>query len=345
MFENRTFEEIRDEMLDEISDDVDKRQGSIIYDAVAPAALKLAEMYSDLGVFLNLVFADTADGDYLTRRAAEFGVYRHRATASIRKGVFKNTSGLLMDIPLGSRFSFESLTFEVSEKIQVGEYKMIAEIVGVGGNVGVGTMLPIEPIDSLGTAEIIDVLTPGTDDESDKSLYSRYQIRVQKQATSGNAYHYEQWAMSVPGVGGVKVIPTWDGPGTVKVVLLATDKTPATQSVVDETLAYIESERPIGAIVTAVAATALPINVTATITLAGGSTLQDAETQFSNALKEYLRNNAFEDELIRYSRIANLLLDVPPIIDYQDLLVNGATSNIEPASDAVGVLGTVSFVE
>ena len=344
MFE-KTYEDIRDEMLDEVADDVDKRAGAIIYDAVAPTALKIAEFYSNLGVFLNLAFADTADGDYLTRRAAEYSINRHLATTAIRKGVFKNTDGLLMDIPLGSRFSFGNITFEAIEKIQVGSYKLQAEITGTVGNQGVGALLPVEPIDKLGTAEIADVLTPGTNYESDESLYSRYQIRVQKQATSGNAYHYEQWAMSVPGVGGVKVIPTWAGEGTVKVVLLATDKTPATQSVVDETYTYIEGERPIGATVTVVAATALPISVTATITLASGATLQDAEAQFSAALKEYLGKLAFTGELIRYSRVANLLLDVPPIIDYEDFLVNGSTANIEPASDAVGVMGTVSFSE
>lgn len=344
MFE-KTYEDLRDEMLDEVADDVDKRSGAIIYDAVAPTALKLAEMYSNLGIFLNLVFADTADADYLTRRAAEYGILRNLATAAIRKGVFKNTDGLLMDVPLGSRFSFGNITFEAIEKMQVGAYKLRSEITGIDGNQGVGALLPMEPIDKLGTAEIADVLTPGTDDESDESLYSRYQIRVQKQATSGNAYHYEQWALSVPGVGGVKVIPTWNGAGTVKVVLLATDKTPATQSIVDETHAYIEGERPIGATVTVVAATALPISVTATITLASGATLRDAESQFSAALKEYLGKLAFTGELIRYSRIANLLLDVPPIIDYEDFMVNGSAANIEPASDAVGMAGTVAFSE
>ena len=62
--------------------------------------------------------------------------------------------------------------------------------------------------------EITEVLTAGTDDEVDDNLRDRLAIRVQKQATSGNAYHYEQWALSVPGVGAVKVIPVWDGPNT-----------------------------------------------------------------------------------------------------------------------------------
>lgn len=221
MFEHRTFEAIRDEMLAEVADDVDKREGSIIYDAIAPAALKLAEMYSSLNVFLNLVFADTADGEFLARRAAELGVYKKLATPAIRKGVFRDSNGLLMDIPLGSRFSLRDITFEAIEKIVIGEYRMRSETPGTVGNLGMGTILPLEPIDNLGGAEVTDILTPGTNEESDESLYNRYEIRTQKQATSGNAYHYEQWALSIPGVGGVKVIPTWDGSNTVKVILLS----------------------------------------------------------------------------------------------------------------------------
>ena len=347
MFEAKVYEDIRDEMLSGVADDVDTREGSIIYDALAKTALPMGEMYSDLAVFLGLVFADTADGFYLTRRAAELGVYRKLATKAIRKGIFKDTDGLPLDITIGSRFSFENITFIVMEKIVTGEYKLQAEQAGVIGNEGNGTILPIEPVENLGTAEITDIITPGTDDESDSSLYSRYLIRTQKQATSGNVYHYEQWALSVNGVGGVKVVPTWNGPGTVKVILLATDKTPATPSVVENVETYIEQERPIGATVTVVAATSLVINVTATITLAEGSTIVEAESQFKNALESYLETKAFtdDDDLIRYTQVANLLLDVPPIIDYGNLLVNGGTANIQPNDDAVAILGDVTFVE
>lgn len=350
MFEDRTFETIREEMLAEVSDDIDKTEGSIIYDAIAPAALKLAEMYSNLDIFLNLVFADTADDEFLARRTAELGVYKKLSTPAIRKGVFRDTNGLLMEIPLNSRFSLDNLTYRAIEKLGLGVYKMQAETPGIIGNNGVGSIIPVEPIDNLGTAELLEVLTPGTDDEADGNLYGRYEIRAQKQATSGNEYHYEEWALSVAGVGGVKVIPTWNGPNTVKVILLSTEKAPVTQGVVDEAYQYIEKERPIGAIVTVVTAADLPINVTATLTLANGANLQDVQEQFKDGLAEYLKSIAFvtnkitnQPELIRYTRIANVLLDIPPIIDYSDLLVNGGTSNIQPTFEQVGVVGTVMF--
>ena len=58
-----------------MSDELDKREGSVIYDAIAPAALELANMYVALDVVMDEVFADSASYYYLIKRAAERGIY------------------------------------------------------------------------------------------------------------------------------------------------------------------------------------------------------------------------------------------------------------------------------
>ena len=60
MFEEYTFEVILNAMLARVPDTIDKRQGSIIYNALAPAAVELQNMYINLDVILNETFADTA---------------------------------------------------------------------------------------------------------------------------------------------------------------------------------------------------------------------------------------------------------------------------------------------
>ena len=52
-----TFEELLQGMLDRVPSDVDKRQGSVIYDALAPAAYFLAQQDFQLRNFIDLVFA------------------------------------------------------------------------------------------------------------------------------------------------------------------------------------------------------------------------------------------------------------------------------------------------
>ena len=68
-----SYEMLMDRKLDMISDKRDKRQGSLIYDALAPNAAETASFYADLDLLENRTFADTATGDDLTRRAAERG--------------------------------------------------------------------------------------------------------------------------------------------------------------------------------------------------------------------------------------------------------------------------------
>ena len=61
------YEEILQRMLDLVPGNVDKREGSIIYDAIAPCAFFLAQQYFKLANFIDLVLPDTALEGYLDR--------------------------------------------------------------------------------------------------------------------------------------------------------------------------------------------------------------------------------------------------------------------------------------
>ena len=64
MFEEKTYENILKEMLSSLNG-VDTREGSIVYDLLAPMAMEIAQLYMDLRVILRESFADTASMDYL----------------------------------------------------------------------------------------------------------------------------------------------------------------------------------------------------------------------------------------------------------------------------------------
>ena len=59
MFEENDFDMLMERMLENVSDELDKREGSVIYDAIAPAALELANMYVALDVVMDEVFIIT----------------------------------------------------------------------------------------------------------------------------------------------------------------------------------------------------------------------------------------------------------------------------------------------
>lgn len=343
MFENQSYETILSRMLATVPNDIDKREGSIIYTALAPAAAELTQAYRILEGVLRLSFAGTSSGEWLEKRTAELGITREKATNALRAGVFVNAQNQPIDIPMNSRFSLDTLNYTAFERMEKGRYKMRCETPGSAGNRQFGLMLPIDYVEGLAKAELAEVLIPGEDTETDASLLNRYQLRVRQPATSGNAYQYRQWATEVPGVGDAKVFPLWNGPGTVKVLIIDTEKQPASTTLVSATAQYIEGVRPIGAEVTVAAGVEKSIEVTATVVLASGFTLSAVQNAFTEAVREYLKETAFKVSYISGAKIGTLLLSTPGVIDYTNLKLNGSTANVALSAEEVPVFGAVNL--
>ena len=340
MFEANTYEAILQRMLDRVSDSMDKREGAVIYDALAPAAFELQKTNIDMDTFLKEVFVDTASREYLIRRAWERGVLPHGANAAVWKGTFLPET---LDIPIGSRFSGGVLNFVVQEKIGDGEYTLACETLGTIGNDYSGLLIPIEYINGLQKAELTELLEPGTDEEETESLRDRYLTILRKPSTSGNIYDYYNWAMACDGVGAAKIFPLAYGPGTVKVVIADEDKSEATQALCRRVKDYIEERRPIGATVTVASAVELPVNVMGKVLLKNGINLGAVQTAFAASLSDYLRANAFDLSYVGLARVGNLLLETPGVEDYAGLTLNGTAGNIALADEQIAVAGTVTL--
>ena len=198
MFEEMTYENILNDMLSRVTSDVDKREGSVIYDALAPCAYKLAEMYFQLSNYANLFFTDTAVGEFLDRKAADHGIVRKPATKAVRKVV---TTG---SVDIGTRWGLNGTTYIITTKISETEYEAECEQYGELGNAYTGELDNIDYVNGV-TATLTDIITSGEDEETDENLRLRLYVYLQRPATSGNADNYIQWALEVPGVGNVKV--------------------------------------------------------------------------------------------------------------------------------------------
>lgn len=239
MYEHLTYEVILNRMLAAVPSDVDKREGSIIYDALAPAAVELVQMYVELDTNIKLSFGETASGEFLKLRASEFGVDKQPATTAQRRGLFYDNMDTPFDVPIGSRFSISGVNFVVLEQEQVGQFVLECETAGVIGNQAFGALIPIDYISGLARAELADVLVPGEDIEKDESLRNRYLTKARSPSAGGNKADYVNWSLEVVGVGGVSVIPVRDGPGTVAISIINTNKEPAGQTLMDEVQNYI----------------------------------------------------------------------------------------------------------
>lgn len=337
MFEEMTYENILNDMLSRVTSDVDKREGSLIYDAMAPCAYKLAETYFMLDVFLDLVSGDTAVGEFLDRVVADYGITRKPATYAIRK---IETSGV---IDIGTRWGLNDTTYEVIEKISDKEYKAQCEQLGNIGNIYSGQLENIDNVSGI-TAMLTDIITSGEDEENDDNLRERFFSQVRSTSTSGNVYDYKKWALEVPGCGDAKVFPLWNGSGTVK-VLVIDENMEIDPDLPKAVYDYIEAVRPIGALVTVDCPGEKIIDIKANIKLDGSNTLENVKGKFAALVAEYFKSATFEIYTISYAKIGSLLLSVPGVADYSGLMLNDSTENIELVDDEMPILGTITLTE
>ncbi len=345
MNEIPTYEEILQRCLDRIPNTIDKRQGSIIYDALAPCCVELAQMYIELSGIYDQVFIDTAVGEALDKLVEQNGVKRKDATYALRKGEFN------MVVPVDNRFSDGENTYIVIENI-VGTNNSIlrCEQAGVVGNSYYGSLTPITYLQGLTRAELTDIIDMGDDVESDEDLRVRYMESVTAPEFGGNVSDYQNKVKSLTGVGGCKVVPIWNGGGTVKLIITNSQGGVPTSSLVNDVQEAVDPNQdqqglgiaPIGHIVTVEGAVARNITVSATFTLESGVDPTDIQDSVNNIVDNYFKSLSTnwdkEDNLIaRISQLETRLLGVAGVLDITNTKMNNSSSNLSLESNEIPV--------
>lgn len=375
---DQTEENIMNRMLNKVPSDIDKSEGSFIWDAQAPVAFMLSEAALWAQELLRRGFASTVASDRpdirsaeLDLRTAEHGITRREAVASSGSVVFTGKpgttvpAGTYVATPADEGSGESSVEYVTTSGVTLGDLgtgtaPIRAVTPGSNGNVPAGVIqLMMTSVSDVTSVTNPEPTRSGTDTESDQSLLERFYTKVRSQGTSGNKAQYMQWANEIAGVGGVEVAPLWKGPGTVGLYLLDTDKRAASQDIVDAVQQHIDPSQdgqgegvaPAGPVITVMPAAEVPIDISVKVqrTQEQPSTMDEIRKLIEDGVRTYLQQIAFnrKDPLVRYTRIAAVLLDIPIIVDYSDLTINGHTEqqNIEIGSGQVAVLGTVSVSE
>lgn len=354
MYEEQTHELILRRMLERVPAKFDKREGSIIWDATAPASIELQNFYISLDVVLSEVFADTASREYLIKRCAERGITPKPASYAIVKGEFTPAT---VDV-LGKRFSHEDLNYIVTEKISDGLYQLQCETIGSEPNGQTGRLIPIDYIDGLETANIVEVIVPGEDEEDTETLRARYFASLKSEAYGGNLLDYQTKVLSIAGVGGCKIYSgaEWNGGGTVLVVVQDSEFGVPTDEFVNDIQEMIDPEAncgegkgiaPIGHFVTVVPVNVTTVNVEVGIVYNTGYSWETVKPAVEDAVDKYLAglNERWQNNdhiVVRIAHLESALLDVPGILDIQNTSINGYESNLSVDKDSLVVRGTVN---
>ena len=353
MYENITYESILQRMLEKIPNTFDKREGSVIYDALAPAAIELQNMYIELDNILNESFADTASLPYLIRRAAEKGINQIPATSTVLKAISTPAN---IEISIGSRFSLNTLNYVIIEKISDGEYKMQCETPGVVGNSNFGNLIPIDYIQGLETIEITEVLIPGEDEEDVEELRQRYLNSMSSNAYGGNVADYKEKVILLDGVGGVKVYPVWNGGGTVKVVFINSAFDVPSDELINNIQEKIDPSdnsgkgygiAPIGHVVTVEGVKSTTVDIVTEISYMEGWSWEACASQIKQTIDDYFLElsktwDSNEKIIVRISQLESRILNCTGVFDISGTTLNGNSSNLYLEGNEIPKRGVVN---
>lgn len=338
MYEHMTYEAIMGRMMARVPSNVSTREGSIVYDAVAPAAAELHLAYLELDRILLETFGDTASRPYLIRRARERGIAPDPATHAVFRGEFEPAD---VEIATGAVFNLDRHNYEVIEKTGPGEYWLQCQEAGSDGNLYMGDLIPQEYIQRLRVARLVELLVPARDEQETESLRQEYLDSFGAKAFGGNKKQYREWTNGLDGVGATKVTPFWKGGGTVLLTILGADYSPAGAVLVEAVQTAVDPLQdglgdgmaPIGHVVTVRTAAPATINLQTTVTLAEGYALDTLPEQVRAEFAAYLLELRKDWEstpatIVRLAQVENRVMNLPGVVDISGTRLNGREQNL-----------------
>ena len=360
--DGNSFAEILDRTLsNELLINMDKREGSIVYDTLAPVCLELAEAYAKLDILESQLSLLTATGTNLDNRAYEQGMAREQETQAERIGTFKkyqtdengeyvkdedgNKILIDMDIDEGSRFvspDDSSIVYEFTGKNDDGKNILKCETYGTVGNEYIGTILPLTAITDLVEAKITGTYVPAQDTESDDELRTRVINKLNSLSFGGNIDSYIEKVSSIDGVGTCKVFPAWQYNGSVLLSVVDSSYEPITESFASRIKEEIDPEEssgqgvgfaPIGHYVTITTPIKSNVKVQFHLDLEADVNAGNVQEECEQKIEEYfnsVRHEFYQDKTlgIYRARIIDKILEIPEVINITDVLLNDTDADI-----------------
>lgn len=353
-YENMTYDLILQRMIQRVSDNypnLDTREGSIIYNALAPAAVELAIMYTELNNVLRESFVGTASREGLFNACEQMGMdtLSFYATYGTHEGEFD------VEIPIGSRWNCDLYNYTVMDFIEKDsttgyyKYRLQCETEGSAPNNTTGSLSAITDLPTgLNYAELTACLIEGENEKSDEEIVEAYYEFVNSTISDGNVAQYKQWCNEYDGIGNSKVFPCWNGTNTVKVSILSASNKVASQELISSFQEYLDPNSegmgngvaPIGASVTVTTATGVTVNVSANVDMADG---YSDTSHIDTAISNYFSEIAYDKSMLSYMNVGAVILACDGVEAINSLLLNDSTDDITFGAEEIPVLGTTSW--
>ena len=358
-FSDKTYEQLMEEALGRVSDDIDKRPGSMVWNGNAPCLAEMAQLYLALDFVFTATYVNSAPREYLIKRAADRSIFPKAATPAVLRAKMN------MNVPVGTRFSLEDINFVVTKQLgSEGEdfvHLVECETAGAVGNGYAGELIPIDYVEGLTRAETDGIYSAGTDEEDTEVFRARVIESMRSIAFGGNVADYKNKAMSFDGIGQVKVLPIWNGAGTVKLILMSSnldsptiseDRIASIKNAIDPTEKQGQGYglAPIGHTVTVASVKEKDVNVSMKAELKTGVEQSAAIAEISKIINEYFKELSEDWEnrdniTVRISHIESRILERCNSVEDIDIgtTANGATKSLILEKDEIPKLRTLNI--
>lgn len=342
--------DIQDRMMSNMPNTYDKSVGGHFWNIQMPLAIELEGINVTNENTLNNAFFETADLEHKKKIARDRAQIEMKA-ATYAHGIVKITGEVGAKVAKGILVASDNLTFTVEEEKNIGsdgtvEVEVTCTTSGEIGNIPTGAIktFPVT-IDRLFTVTNEQAFSNGYAEESLEDFSARYYNKIRTPATSGNVYHYQNWALEVSGVGGVRVNKRTPKRGSVTLTIIDANKQPADEELVQAVQEHVEEEMP--CLVDLYVNAAQEVKVDVSVKIVTQLKENDFKNLITQKIDEYLRELAFSRDVasVSYARIGERILDIEGIEDYTDLTVNGGTSNIAIEYNSVATMGEVTLIE
>jgi uncharacterized phage protein gp47/JayE len=353
MFEDKTQNNIMQDLIDTVDGDISTEEGTLINHSFAGAATEFEQAYIDLDLLDENGYMATADREHAILRGKERGILPLEATNAVWKATFN------INIDINSRFSAGELTYICTEKIANLTYKLKCEIAGTTGNTKQADLTPIEYISGYESGELTELSTPARDEEDTDTYKARYlSIVSAAQAFGGNRAQYKKIMHEIAGVGACKIYRVTKTIKRISIYFLNSQYGIPSTTLVTDAQAIVdpigkqgegEGEASIYHVVDLYACNSETINIAAKVTLDTGYVWEDLLPTIQTKIDEYLLELAktWESEnclTVRILRINQAIASVTGVVDVQETALNGVQENKILDPNAIPVRGEITHV-
>ena len=333
--------DIKEFLLSQIPDTWRKEVGDFPYDMIMPDVAQVMQLEIAQDRILQNAFPQFCEDEHMDEHMERVGLTRIEATAN--KRVLSIVADPGVRIPQGYTFTSvvtdedgNPIEFTADREViflsdKAVDVRITCTLTGSDGNLATGSEFILQP-PIAGVTSITDkgTVVMAAERESLDAAWTRMLDKAENPDTGGNVHDYERWV--VDGfykdygvkVGKVLVDMCWnkdnghDGRGTVRVVVVDDTYGPLDTSIVNDIKEYLDPKAYEGYGY-------------------GKANVDRAEVlqQFTELVTDYVKSRVFnrnddtkELSPIAYKKIAAILGTLSGVANYDDLTVNGGTTDI-----------------